>query len=109
MDNQFIPQPPVIIISFKVISLSTCRPLTRKMTAFPPCIPSFPSFSLPDVLCDPTDFIWRKGTPFDAMTGSTATSSDCLLAEVFLSCKANARRSVHGLQDHFIITLIISD
>ena len=28
---------------------------------------------------------------------------------VFLSCKANARRSVHSHQDHFIITLIISD
>ena len=28
---------------------------------------------------------------------------------VFLSCKANARRSVHSPQDHFIITLIISD
>ena len=22
----------------------------------------FPSFSLPDVLCDPTNLIWRKGT-----------------------------------------------
>ena len=28
---------------------------------------------------------------------------------VFLSCKANARRSVHSPQDRFIITLIISD
>jgi hypothetical protein len=28
---------------------------------------------------------------------------------VFLSCKTNARRSVHSPQDHFIITLIISD
>ena len=27
----------------------------------------------------------------------------------FLGCKANARRSVHSYQDHFIITLIISD
>ena len=42
-----------------------------------------PFFSLPDVLCDPNDFIWRKGTPFDAMTGLTAPSSDGLLAEVF--------------------------
>ena len=24
----------------------------------------FSSFSLPDVLSDPTDLIWRKGTPF---------------------------------------------
>ena len=43
----------------------------------------FPFFSLPDVLCDPTDLIWRKGTPFEAMTGHTAPSSDGLLAEVF--------------------------
>ena len=28
---------------------------------------------------------------------------------VFLGCKANARRSVHSPQDHFIFTLIISD
>ena len=28
----------------------------------------FPSFYLPDVLCDPTDLIWRKGAPFEAMT-----------------------------------------
>jgi hypothetical protein len=32
-----------------------------------------------------------------------------LLESVFLSCKANARRSVHSPRDHFIITLIISD
>ena len=36
----------------------------------------FPSNSLPDVLCDPTDLIWRRGTPFEAMTGRTAPSSD---------------------------------
>ena len=35
------------------------------------------------MLCDPTDLIWRKGTPFEAMTGPTAPSSDGLLAEVF--------------------------
>ena len=70
------------------------------------------SFSLPDVLCDPTDLIWRKGTPFKVMTGRTAPSSDGLLADfsvIFLGWKANARRSVHSPQDHFIITLIISD
>ena len=37
----------------------------------------------PDVLCDPTDLIWRKGTPCGAMIGCTAPSSDDLLAEVF--------------------------
>jgi hypothetical protein len=75
--------------------------------------PFLNSFLLPsDVLCDPTDLIWRKGTPFEAMTGRTAPSSDGLLSEVFwvsLGCKANARRSVHSPQDHFIITLIICD
>ena len=40
------------------------------------------SFSLPEVLCDLT-LIWRKGIPFEAMTGHTAPSSDGLLAEVF--------------------------
>ena len=77
-----------------------------------PVLSLFPSFSLPDVLCDPIDLIWRKRTPFEAMTGRTAPSSDGLLAEVFwdfLGCKANARRSVHSPQDHFIIILIISD
>ena len=57
-----------------------------------------PSF-LPDVLSDLTDFIWREGTPPEAMTGRAAPLSDGLLAEVFLSCKANARRSVHNPQD----------
>ena len=47
-------------------------------------IPSrIPSSSLSDMLCDPTDLIWRKGTPFEAMTGRTAPSSDGVLAEVF--------------------------
>ena len=36
---------------------------------------SFPSY--------PTDLIWRKGIPFEAMTSRTAPSSDGLLAEVF--------------------------
>ena len=31
------------------------------------------------------------------------------LSEVFHSCKANARRSVHSPRDHFIAILIISD
>ena len=41
------------------------------------------SISLADELWDPTDLIRRKGTPFEAMTGCTAPSSDALLAEVF--------------------------
>ena len=48
-----------------------------------PVLSLIPSFALPDELCDPTDLIWRKGTPFEAMTGRTAPSSDSLLAEVF--------------------------
>ena len=43
----------------------------------------FPCFSLPGVLCDPTDLICRKGTQFEEMPGRTAPSSDGLLAEVF--------------------------
>ena len=51
------------------------------------------------MLCDPADLIWRKGTPFEAMTDRTAPSSDGLLARftgVFLGCKTNARRSMHS-------------
>ena len=48
-----------------------------------PILSLIPSFSLPDVMCDPTDLIWRKGTSFEAMTGRTAPSSDGLLAENF--------------------------
>ena len=43
--------------------------------------PSLPSFSLPHVLCDPTDLIWREATSFEAMTAF----SDGLLTEVFVS------------------------
>ena len=68
-----------------------------------------PSFSLPDVICDLTDIKWKKGTPFEAMNGRTTPSSDDVLAGVFLGCKANVRRSVHSPQDHFVITLIISN
>ena len=50
--------------------------------------PSFPSFFHPDMLCDPTDLIWRKATPFEAMTGHIVPSSDGLLAEVFPLCTA---------------------
>ena len=42
----------------------------------------FPSFSLPDLLCDPTELIWRKGTPFEAMIRRTTSSSGGLLVEV---------------------------
>ena len=41
------------------------------------------------MLCDPTDLIWKKGTPFEAMTDRTAPSSNIVLAGVFLSRKAN--------------------
>ena len=48
-----------------------------------PTFSFFPSFSLPDVLCDSTDLIWREGTTFGAITGRTVPSSDGLLAKVF--------------------------
>jgi hypothetical protein len=44
--------------------------------------PSFPSISLPDLLCDLSNHIWRNGTPFEAITGRIVPSSDVLLAEV---------------------------
>ena len=66
-------------------------------------------FFFPEVLCGPNDLIWRKGTPFEVMSGRTAPSSEGLLAEVFVGSKANARRSADSPQDHFIIILIISD
>ena len=48
-----------------------------------PVLSLIPPFSLSGVLCDPTDLIWRKVTPFETMTGRTASSSDGLLTEVF--------------------------
>ena len=72
-----------------------------------PVLSLFPSFCLPDVLYDPTDLIWRTRTPFEVMSDHTAPSSNGLLAEVVLSHKANARRSMHSPWDHFIISLII--
>ena len=54
-----------------------------------PVLSIFPSFSFPDVLCDTADPIWRKGTPFKAMTGRTTTSPGGLplrFSGVFLSC-----------------------
>ena len=39
--------------------------------------------SFPDVLCNPTELVWRKGTTFEAMTGRSVLSSNSLLAEVF--------------------------
>ena len=67
--------------------------------------PSFPSFSLPIVLCEPTDFICREGTSLEMRTGHTVFNG--LLAEVFLSHKVNARRFVHSPWYHFISTHII--
>ena len=38
-------------------------PSTRLQNSTFPVLSLIPSFSLPDVLCDPTDIIWRRGTP----------------------------------------------
>jgi hypothetical protein len=48
----------------------------------PPVLSFFPSFSLPDVLCDATDFIRRDGTALEGMTSRKALI-DGLVAEVF--------------------------
>ena len=47
-----------------------------------PALSSFSFFFLPDVLCDPTDLVWRKEIPFEAMTARTTFIND-FLAEVF--------------------------
>ena len=60
-------------------SFQTLQYFTKKTY---PILSFFPSFSLPDVLCDSTDLIWRDGTPFDAMTGRKIFI-DYLLAEVY--------------------------
>ena len=44
-------------------------------------VPSyFSSFSLPDGLCNPTDLIWREGTPLEVMTGRTDLIDEPLLS-----------------------------
>ena len=55
----------------------------------------FRVFSLPEVVCDPTDVSKRYGTPFEASTCRT-TFIYGLLSEVFLGCKVNARRYTHS-------------
>ena len=55
------------------------KSLAIQSISFPHVLPFF----LPNMLCDPTDLIRRKGIPLEAMTGRRAPSSDCLLAEVF--------------------------
>ena len=44
------------------------------------------------MLCDPIDLMWRKGTPFEAMTGCKAPSSDGLLAEGYLGFSSALRQ-----------------
>ena len=61
-----------------------------------PTLSLFPSFSLPDVLCDPTDLIWRKGIPFETMTGRTSPSSDGLLAEVYRGFSSAVRQMLEN-------------
>ena len=69
--------------------------MSRKSSPIAFLIFSFiPSFSLPDVLYDPTDVIWRKMTPFEAMAGRTAPSSDGLLAVRQMPDLCTARRII---------------
>ena len=62
-----------------------------------PVLSLIPSFSLSDVLCDPTDLIWRIGTPFEAMAGRTAPSLHGLLAEVFWAFSSDLRQMPRDL------------
>ena len=70
-----------VVCSLEIIALRWLLLINNHVSGF--IVSFFPYFSLPDVLCDPTNLIWRKGTPFEAMTGRTAPSSDGLLVEVF--------------------------
>ena len=68
----------------------------------------FPFFflSVPDLLCDPTDVIWRYRTPFEAITGGTVfirRSLSCGIPGI----TSAARYLVHA-RFHFIVTLVIS-
>ena len=51
-----------------------------------------PSFSLPDVLCDSANLVWRKGTIW-----GTVPSSDGLLAEVLWGFSSAVRQMPGGL------------
>ena len=88
----------------EILKLTKIIPLLVATASFPSF---FFSYSLPDVLCDHRDLIWRQGTPFELIIGRTAFI-DGLLAEISLSCKINARGSVHSPRYHPIIILIIS-
>ena len=70
----------------------------------------YPSFSLSDVLCDPTDFIWRYGISFETLTGLTAFI-DGLRTEVFRSfpqLQGKYQEICAQTWYHIIVTFIIS-
>ena len=75
-------------------------------------VPSFfPSFYLPDMLCDPTDLIWSKRAPFEAVTSPhpfIRRFPSCGFLGFFLAVR-QVPGSVHSPRDHFIIPLGISD
>jgi hypothetical protein len=73
----------IYLLPFAITCLYRLKYRDLKIIDFFPVPSSIPSFSLPDVLCDPADLIGRKGTSFEAMTGHIAPSSDGRLAEVF--------------------------
>jgi hypothetical protein len=77
-----------------------------------PDLSFFPSFSIPDVLYDLADLIWRKETPFEAITARTAPLSHDILAEFFQGfpqLQGKCQEICAQPRDHFIISLIIGD
>ena len=97
--NSLSTDLPPFIFKFKIRNPLRCIQvkikllLQVKVYGFTnPVLSLFPSFSLPDVLCDPTNLIRREGTPFEAMTDRTSPSSVGLLAEVFLGFSSVVRQ-----------------
>ena len=65
----------------------------------------FPSFSILEVLCDFTDFSWKYGTPFHAMTGRTAIFR---LSPSLGFPQGKCQKSAHSPRLRIIIIPIIS-
>ena len=82
------------------------------MHIIPPFLSLFPSFSHPDVLCDPTAIIWSKVPHLRrwlVVQPFIGWSPNWGFPGFPLSCKENARRSVHSPRYHLIITLSSAD
>ena len=80
------------------IGIGNCCGRSYKSETFKTCntglmsISFFPSFSVPDVLYDPIDLIWRERSAFEAMTDcKTLIEGFQLFSGILLSCKVCAQ------------------